>query len=257
MNATSKAGRLAGKVALITGAASGVGREDALLFAAEGARVVISDVNSDAGLELAREIGDAAIFVRHDIADASSWDAVMATTLSHFGQLDVLVNNAAICPMASIEDCTLEAWQQVMRINGDGYFLGCKAGVAAMKERGGSIINMSSVTALGGMESFAAYGASKGAVTALTRSVAVHCRKQRYRIRCNSVHPDGILTPLTAGMYPKGMDISKLTIDYDPMARMCLPRDVANMVLFLASDESRAVNGSEMRVDSGQLVMSL
>lgn len=257
MSEYTRAPRLQGKVALITGAASGVGREDALLFAAEGARVVISDVSVESGQALADEIGEAALFVAHDIASESSWRQVIDKTLSRFGQLDVLVNNAAICPRASIESCTLAEWQRVMRINADGYFLGCQAGVATMKARGGSIVNMSSVAALGGMDTFAAYGASKGAVAALTRSVAVHCRKQRYRIRCNSVHPDGILTPLTAEYYPAGVDMSRFTIDHDPLARMCLPRDVANMVLFLASDESRAISGSEMRVDSAQLVMSL
>ncbi|MCL6263284.1 SDR family oxidoreductase [Craterilacuibacter sp. RT1T] len=257
MSEIGQSGRVAGKIALITGAASGVGREDALLFAAQGARVVLTDVNVDAGNALAREIGEAALFLPHDIADAHSWNRVMDKTLSHFGALDILVNNAAICPPASIEDCTLDAWQKVMRVNADGYFLGCQAGVAAMKEKGGAIINMSSVAALGGMDTFVAYSASKGAVAALTRSVAVHCRKQRYRIRCNSVHPDGILTPLTADLYPKGVDMSKFTIDHDPLARMCLPRDVANVVLFLASDEARAISGSEVRVDSAQLVMSL
>ncbi len=257
MTENARQGRVAGKVALITGGASGVGREDALLFAAEGARVVITDVNVEAGEALAREIGDAALFVAHDIASEAAWRTVMDKTLSRFGKLDVLVNNAAICPPASIEDCTLETWQKVMRVNADGYFLGCKFGVEALKEQGGAIVNMSSVAALGGMDTFAAYSASKGAVAALTRSVAVHCRKQRYRIRCNSVHPDGILTPLTADLYPKGVDMSRFTIDHDPLARMCLPRDVANVVLFLASDEARAISGSEVRVDSGQLLMSL
>ena len=248
--------RVKDKVAIVTGAASGVGKADALLLAAEGARVVLTDINEDAGCELAREIGDAALFVRHDIAEEDDWKRVIAATVQRFGRLDALVNNAAICPVGSIEDTSLELWRKVMRTNGDGYFLGCKHGVEAMKHSGGSIVVMSSVAALGGLAPMCAYSGSKGAVTALTRSVAVHCKRSGYRIRCNSIHPDGIWTSMAQAIVP-GLDPATLGIGTDPMARMCDPADVANLVLFLVSDESRFVNGAELRIDNAQLISAL
>jgi len=250
--------RVKDKVAVITGAASGVGRADALLLAREGARVVLSDVNEEAGRALAREIGDAALFVRHDIAEEDQWRQVIAAAQERFGRLDVLVNNAAICPVGTIEETSLEQWRKVMRTNGDGYFLGCKYGVEAMKgnAEGGSIIVMSSVAALGGLPPMCAYTGSKGAVTALARNVAMHCKRSGYRIRCNSIHPDGIWTPMTQAIAP-GLDPEALGIGTDPMARMCEATDVANLVLFLASDESRFVNGAELRIDNAQLIGAL
>ncbi|WP_454737298.1 SDR family oxidoreductase [Cupriavidus necator] len=249
--------RTEGKIAIVTGAASGVGKEDALLLASEGARVVLTDVNEEAGHALAREIGDAAIFVPHDIASEAGWQQVMARTQQHFGAPSVLVNNAAVLALGSVEDTTLEQWQRMLRINADGYFLGCKYGVAAMKAGGGSIVNMSSVAALGGMGAFCAYSASKGAVAALTRSVAGHCKQAGYKIRCNSIHPDGILTPMTAAFLPGGATAMPEVEGMDPMSRMCHPRDVANLVLFLASDESRFINGAELRIDNAQTIMGV
>jgi 3(or 17)beta-hydroxysteroid dehydrogenase len=244
--------RLQGKVAIVTGAASGVGRADALLLAREGARVVLTDVNEDAGRTLAAEIGDAALFLRHDIAEEADWQRVMQETQTRFGPLDVLVNNAAILEPASIEDATVDQWRRLMRVNAEGYFLGCKAAVAAMKTRGGSIVNMSSVAAIGGLPLFCAYSATKGAVTALTRSVAAHCRQQNYRIRCNSIHPDGILTPMIAGFLPPDAVAGE-----GAAVRMCSPEDVASLVLFLASDESRFINGAELRIDNAQMIMGV
>lgn len=249
--------RVEGKVCIITGAASGVGREDALLLAREGAKVVLTDLNEEAGRQVAAEIGDNALFIRQDIASEADWQNVIKLCLERFGRLDVLINNAAILALGSIEDTSLELWQKVQRINGEGYFLGCKYAVLAMKETGGgSIINMSSVAALGGMPLFCAYSASKGAVAAMTRSVALHCKQQGYRIRCNSVHPDGINTPMTQAL-TGGQPIPQETLDADPLNRMCAPRDIANLVLFLASDESRFINGSELRVDNAQLISGL
>ena len=250
-------GRVEGKVVLITGAASGVGKENALLLAREGARVVLTDVNV-AGVEaVAEEIGASALALQHDISSEDDWKKVLAATLKKFGRLDVLVNNAAILAFGTIEDTSLEAWQKMQRINADGYFLGCKYAVSAMKDQGGTIINMASLAAISGMPSFCAYSASKGAVTALTRSVAAHCKQRGYKIRCNSVHPDGILTPMVANLMA-GIDPATVgEIKGDPMARMCLPQDIANLVLFLASDESRFINGSELRIDNGQLALDV
>lgn len=249
--------RVMNKVVIVTGAASGVGKEDALLLASEGACVVLTDVNEEAGREVAREIGDAALFIRHDIAEEEDWKKVIATAKDKFGKLDVLVNNAAICPVGSIEDTSIDLWRKVLRVNADGYFLGCKHGVDAMKGNvtGGSIVIMSSVAALGGLGAMCAYTGSKGAVTALTRNVAVHCKQRGYKIRCNSIHPDGIWTPMTQAIVGNNFDVALL--DGDPMARMCDPKDVANLVLFLASDESRFINGAELRIDNAQLISAL
>jgi 3(or 17)beta-hydroxysteroid dehydrogenase len=249
--------RVEGKVCIITGAASGIGREDAMLLAREGAKVVVTDLNEEGGRQVAAEIGANALFIRHDIASESDWQHVIKTTVEHFGRLDVLVNNAAILALGSIEDTTLELWQKVQKINGEGYFLGCKYAIQAMKETGGgSIINMSSVAALGAMPMFCAYSASKGAVAAMTRSIALHCKQQGYRIRCNSVHPDGVNTPMTQAL-AGGQPIPQEALDQDPMNRMAAPRDIANVVLFLATDESRFVNGAEIRVDNAQLISGL
>lgn len=244
--------RVKDKVVLITGAASGVGRENALLLAREGARVVLTDVNEAGVQAVAQEIGEGAYALRHNIASEGDWQQVLSATLERFGRLDVLVNNAAILAMGTVESTTLEDWQKIQRINAEGYFLGCKYAVQAMKKHGGAIINMASLAALAGMAQFCAYSASKGAVTALTRSVAAHCKQQRYNIRCNSVHPDGILTPMVMNLMA-GAAQAEVKVEGDPMARMCMPQDIANLVLFLASDESRFINGSELRIDNGQL----
>ncbi|WP_077037671.1 glucose 1-dehydrogenase [Pelomonas sp. KK5] len=249
---SNRQGRVQDKVAIVTGGASGVGREDAILLAREGAKVVITDLNEEGGRAVAAEIGDNAMFVRHDIASEADWQRVVDATVQRFGRLDVLVNNAAILQLGTIEDTTLAMWQQVQRINADGYFLGCKYAVQQMKANGsGSIVNMSSLAGISGMSAFCAYSASKGAVAALTRNIAAYCKARGYNIRCNSVHPDGIRTPMVAALFA---NVDPSTITADQVARMAEPIDVANVVLFLASDESRFVNGAELRVDNGYLM---
>ena len=254
-------GRVQDKVCIITGGASGVGKEDALLLAREGGKVVITDVNVEAGEALAKQIGEQAIFVKHDIASEDGWKNVIAKTTEHFGGVDVLVNNAAILKQANIEDTTLELWEQVQKVNSTGYFLGCHYGYLAMKARGGgSIVNMSSMAGIGGVSSFCAYSASKAAVAGLTRSVAAHCRAKLYKVRCNSIHPDGIATPMVFNLHKNqtGAPTSQAHVrEKDPkqlQARFCQPQDIANLVLFLASDESRFINGAEMRIDNGYLM---
>ena len=247
-------GRVQDKVCIVTGAASGMGREDALVLAREEAKLVLTDINAEAGQALADEIGNGAIFIKHDISVEAEWQNVIETTLKTFERLDVLVNNAGILQMMSIEDTSLEMWQTIQRVNSDGYFLGCKYAISAMKESGGgSIINMSSVAALGGMPYCTAYSASKGAVAAMTRSIAVYCKERKYRIRCNSIHPDGVDTPMTQ-VYTGGIPEE---VKNDPRNRMCDPVEIANAVLFLASDESRFVNGLEFRVDNAQTISGL
>jgi 3(or 17)beta-hydroxysteroid dehydrogenase len=247
-------GRVQDKVAIVTGAASGLGREDALLLAREGAKVVLTDINEEGGRSVAKEIGDTALFVRHDITSEDGWREVMKATQDQFGGLDILVNNAAILAYGTIEDTSLELWQKIMKVNAESYFLGCKYAVEAMKVRGsGSIVNMSSLAGVGGMSSFCAYSASKGAVAAMTRSIAAYTKRFKLKIRCNSIHPDGIKTPmvfnlhsgLKPGSLPEVKDIE------EAMTRMADPIDIANLVLFLASDESKFINGAEMRIDNG------
>ncbi|MCO5785258.1 short-chain dehydrogenase [Pseudomonas sp. G11-1] len=250
--------RLQNKVAVVTGAASGIGEATARLFIAEGAQVLLTDLNLEAGERIAAELGDSAAFMHQDVSDPAAWQALAARVRERYQRLDVLVNNAGILLPGSIEEATFEQWQRLLRVNADSVFLGCQTAVALMKDSGGgSIVNLSSIAALAARDDYLAYGASKGAVAALTRSVAVHCRRRRYRIRCNSVHPDGVMTPMTRGGYPQDIDPALLTIDHDPMNRACLPEDVAGAVLYLAADESRAVNGIELRVDSGQFLMSI
>lgn len=254
---TSKNGRVHGKVALVTGGAKGIGAASARLLAAEGAQVLISDLDVEAGQALAAEIGPTAAFIRHDVSNEDQWRQVIEHVRKRYGRLDILVNNAGILIAGSIEETSLADWHKVIRVNADSVFLGCREGIALMKDSGGSIINLSSIAALAGRDDYLAYSASKGAVAALSRSVAVMCRRRKYRIRCNTLHPDGVLTDMTRGGFPEGVDPNRLTIDSDPMNRMCRPEDVAASVLFLASDEARAINGVELRVDSGQMVMSI
>ncbi|VVP86399.1 3-beta-hydroxysteroid dehydrogenase [Pseudomonas fluorescens] len=250
-------GRVHGKVALVTGGARGIGAASARLLAAEGAQVLISDLDVETGQALAAQIGATAAFIRHDVSAEDQWRQVIDHVREHYGRLDILVNNAGILLCGSIEETSLADWHKLMRVNADSVFLGCREGIALMKDSGGSIINLSSVAALAGRDDYLAYSASKGAVAALSRSVAVLCRRRKYRIRCNTLHPDGVLTDMTRGGVPQGVDPDRLTIDSDPMNRMCRPEDVAASVLFLASDESRAINGVELRVDSGQMLMSI
>lgn len=255
-------GRVQDKVAIVTGGASGVGKADALLLAREGAKVVLTDINEKDGAAVEKQIRDAggsAQFLKHDIASEDDWTRVVAATKEAYGGLDVLVNNAAILMMGTIEDTSLADWQKVQRINADGYFLGCKHGYAAMKERGaGSIINMSSMAGIGGVSSFCAYSASKGAVAALTRSIAAHARFNSHKIRCNAIHPDGIKTPMVFNRQMQRAPGKTTQVrEKDPkqlMARFAEPEDIANLVLFLASDESRFIQGAELRIDNGYLM---
>ena len=250
-------GRVHGKVALVTGGAKGIGAASVRLLAAEGAQVLISDLDVEAGQALAMEIGPTAAFIRHDVSSEAEWRQVIDHVRERYGRLDILVNNAGILIAGSFEETTLADWHKMLRVNADSVFLGCREGIALMKDSGGSIINLSSIAALAGRDDYLAYSASKGAVAALSRSVAALCRRRKFRIRCNTLHPDGVLTDMTRASFPQGVDPNRLTIDSDPMNRMCLPEDVAASVLFLASDEARAINGVELRVDSGQMVMSI
>ena len=249
-------GRVAGKVAIVTGGASGMGRADAMLLAAEGAKVVVADLNESDGQAVAEMIGDSAIFLRLDVTDEEGWKAVIARTLDTFGRLDILVNNAGMITLGTIVDTDLESWRKVNAVNSDGVFLGCKHAIPAMAESGGgSIINMSSVAAIHGQSFVAAYTASKGAVRSLTKNVAMFCKEQKNGIRCNSIHPDGVKTPMVVKVaMGKDTATQEEIEEVGRYGNMCEPEDIANLVLYLASDESRFVNGAEMVIDNGSTI---
>ena len=240
----------------------GLGRATALMLAAEGASIVATDVRSQAGEETAALIatqGGEAVFYRHDVADADAWQAVLAKADERFGRLDILVNNAGIAIARNIEDTTIDEWRRTMAINADGVFFGCKYSIPLLrKSKGGSIINLSSIDGIIGEAELAAYCASKGAVRTLTKAVAAHCAGQRYGIRCNSIHPGYIWTPQTENYL---RDLGKLeqerekALSRHPIGFLGEPNDIAYMVLYLASDESKFVTGAEMVVDGGYLMV--
>ena len=249
-------GRVEGKVAIVTGAASGMGRADAQLLVEQGAKVVLADLNDVDGQAAAAEIGENALYLHLDVTNEENWVSVVAQTLEAFGKLDILVNNAGMMSLGTVVDTDLGDYRKTNAVNSEGVFLGCKHAIPAMAESGGgSIINMSSVAALHGMSFFAAYSASKGAVKALTKSVAMFCKEQGNGIRCNSVHPDGVKTPMVAKVATGKETATQEEIEeVGKLANMCEPIDVANLVLYLASDESSFVTGAEMVIDNASTI---
>ncbi|MCW9044697.1 MAG: glucose 1-dehydrogenase [Alphaproteobacteria bacterium] len=248
-------GRVDGKVALITGAASGLGLESARLLAKEGAKIVLTDINEKDGKTAASEIGGDSFFIKHDVTSEEQWISVIDQTMERFGTLDVLVNSAGMGVIGDIEHTSFDDWKKVHAVNLDSVFLGCKYGIKAMKkENGGSIINLSSVSGLIGGYNMAAYNSSKGGVRLLSKSVALYCARKGYNIRCNSVHPSFILTPMVEQMIDAAPDPvkAKSTLERQlPIGRLGQPTEVAHMILYLASDESPFVTGSEMVIDGG------
>ena len=246
--------RLDGKVALISGGARGIGAAIARLFVREGARVVIGDVLEDEGRRLATEIGGAvdprARFVRLDVTREADWDAAVAGAVSHYGTLNVLVNNAGISVRGRVDETTAADWEAVMAVNATGVFLGTRAALPALRNAGGgSIVNISSQLGLVGAEhSSPPYHASKGAVRLLTKAVAI--QHAREGIRVNSVHPGPIVTPLTAAGRADP-ERARHMLARIPMGRYGQPEEVAYGVLYLASDESAFVTGSELVIDGG------
>lgn len=245
-------GRVEGKVALITGAAQGLGLADAKVLAGEGAMVVMTDIKDAEGEAAAaaiRETGGKAAYLHHDASSEDSWKSLIQGIGEKYGRLDVLVNNAGLVQMAGPEDCTLESFRLHNSVMNEGVFLGCKHAISLMKESGGgSIINMSSIASHLGYPIYFAYSAAKGAVRSMSKAVAVHCQMNGYNIRVNSLHPGAIDTPMI------DQTASELGIEdkqnLSPVVGLGQPEDVANVVLFLASDESKYVNGSEIVIDN-------
>ena len=244
------------KVVLVTGAASGLGLADAQVLIEQGAQVIMTDIDADRGSELAAQFG--AMFLPQDVADELRWSEIMDAVKAEYGRLDGIVNNAGIAPIADIETTTTDMWRKTLAIHLDGTYFGCQAAIKLMKESGGgSIVNMSSTAALVGIPDYLAYSAAKGGIRAMTKAIAVHCRRAKLRIRCNSVHPGSINTPMVQNAVKQLMDI-----DLDDNAekkRKAMgigePRDVAYMVAYLLSDESKHVNGTEMVIDNADTVI--
>ena len=248
-------GRVHGKTAIITGGASGIGLAAARLLHDEGAEVVLTDIQ-----EPPTDV--TMTFLRHDISDEGAWEQVIGDVLDRFGKLDILVNCAGINGTAfnapqNPEFLSVKQFRNVMSVNGEGTFLGCKHAIAAMKESGGSIVNVGSLSALLTMPNMFDYAASKSVVRYLTRAVALYCADKGYDIRCNLVIPGATYTPLWDTIFGDDehrKEKEEAVRNMIPLKRWVMPEDVAYAVLYLASDEARCVTGAEILVDGGQYV---
>lgn len=245
-------GRLKDKVAIITGGAGGMGASHAKRFVEEGAKVVIADLASTNSENLTKLLGENVIFIETNVTKESSWESLVNKTIEKFGKVDILVNNAGISTSGLVEDTSLEEFEKVVSINQTGVFLGMKHIVPNMKKnKAGSIINISSISGLRGTKEGVSYGASKFAVTGMTKSVALEVAD--YGVRVNSVHPGIIRTKMTdpAGLNKETARVIQTFIDKIPAKRMAEPEEVTNLVLYLASEESSYSNGAEFVVDGG------
>ncbi|HEX5005749.1 MAG TPA: glucose 1-dehydrogenase [Hyphomonadaceae bacterium] len=257
-------GRVAGKIALVTGAASGIGRASAEALAREGASVVLTDIQVARGEEAAAGIakaGGKAVFRRQDVTSEEAWSDIVGEIQREHGRLDILVNNAGIAVAGFVTELSLEEWRRQQSINVDSVFMGTRAALPLMAKGGGSIINISSIAGLRGAPRLSAYCASKGAVRLFSKAVAIECAALKNGVRVNSIHPGIIETPIWAALGAPG---SNLPPDLDTLAQLRVPlgvkgqpADIANAVVFLASDESRYMTGEEMVVDGGMTVGSL
>jgi NAD(P)-dependent dehydrogenase (short-subunit alcohol dehydrogenase family) len=259
-------GRLNGMVALVTGAARGIGLAIAQAFVSEGAFVYLSDVNNQIGKAVANDIGKSAVYLSLDVTNETNWQSVIEHITNVHGKLDILINNAGITGFTETEgphdpeNLDMASWQRVMDVNLSGTVLGCKYAIRTMREKGGgSIVNISSRSGMVGIPGASAYAASKAAVRNHTKTVALYCAEQGYKIRCNSVHPAAILTPMWDPMLGNGEARKQAlkAIGKDiPMGHIGEPDDVAKAVIYLASDDAKYVTGAELTVDGGILAGS-
>ena len=252
--------RVDGKIALITGGARGIGGEAARQLVQAGAKVAITDVLVPDGEALTNELGNGSIFLQHDVTDEAAWKHVVGKTVSQFGGLDILVNNAGVWERSVIEEASVEQFDRLCAVNLKGVFLGTKHGINAMKNRpkdadSASIINLSSTAGLVGSSTSAIYSMTKGGVRLFTKSTAIEVRARGYNIRCNSVHPGATESAMqndilaTSNMTAAEIETHKTT--RTPMGRFGQPLDIAQAILFLASNDSSWMTGSEMVVDGG------
>ena len=258
--------RVDNKVALITGAARGIGASTARLLAQEGAKVIVTDILDQEGEALAASIGASAAYYPLDASSEKEWGSLAEMIGRKYGHLDILFNNAGIIGFSEKlgsqdpEHATLESWHHIHHVNLDSVFLGCKYAIGLMKERGGSIINMSSRSGLVGLPTAAAYASSKAAIRNHTKSVALYCAEKKYNIRCNSLHPGAVLTPIWDPMLGEDAHTRQEAMERIeagiPLGHMGEPKDVAYAVLYLASDESKYITGIELTLDGGILAGS-
>ena len=253
-------GKVQGKVAIITGAAKGLGAADARLLAAEGATVVLADVDDVAGSALATEIGRGAEYRHLDVRNEAEWRALIEGVVARHGRLDILVNNAGVVEFGDPETIVEADYRRILSVSLDGVVFGTKHAIPAMRAGGGgSIVNMASIAAIRGESFFAAYCAAKGAIDAYTRATAVHCLRTGTPVRCNSILPSGIDTPMVQSLPEK---LARLGGEAPPqdsstaVNRLGTAEDVAHLVLFLASDDSRFVNGQSHAIDDGASIVS-
>lgn len=251
--------RVENKVAIVTGGASGLGKSSAILLAREGAKVVVTDVDEDHGREVVQLIDEQdgeAIFIRHDVAVEEEWQQVIDKTLETYGKLHILANSAGIGIGGTVEEVSLEDWRKLLSINLDGTFLGTQYGIKAMRKtgEGGSIINFSSIEGLIGDPNLPAYNASKGGVTLFTKSAALHCARNSYGIRVNSIHPAYIWTPMVENLLKEQENPEegkKMLESLHPVGHLGEPDDIGYGVVYLASDESKFMTGAELVIDGG------
>lgn len=251
--------RLEGKIALITGAAKGLGAADARLFAQEGATVILADVDDDCGRRLAEEIGGQACYERLDVRDEAAWKVLIDSIVARHGRLDILVNNAGVVELGTPETIMADDYRFIMAVSVDGVVFGTKHAIRVMRASGGgAIVNMASVAAIQGEANVAAYCAAKGAVDAYTRATAVYCSHNGLGIRANSVLPGGIDTPMVRALPAKRAGVAADPFQQRPQAaavnRLGNAEDVAQLVLFLASDESSFINGQSHVIDDSASV---
>ncbi len=251
-------GRLAGKIALVTGAGSGLGAAIAAMFVRQGARVLLTDIDGAAAARKAEALGLSAAAFAHDVTKPDHWSAAVAQAESRFGGLHILVNNAGICVPGTIEDTSLEDWRRTHVIDLDGVFLGCKTALPLIarttRDQGsGSLLNVASISAVIAAANMAAYNSAKAAVLHLSKSTALHCARSGYAVTCNAVLPTFIDTPLLDG-FTGGRQRAEIVAKFArqiPVGRIGTPDDVAYAAVYLCSDEARFVTGTELRIDGG------
>ncbi len=257
--------KLKNKIALVTGSARGIGQAIAELFHKEGAVVIVSDIRDKEGNDVVQKLKNNSEYLHLDVGNEEDWLKTTDYITKKYGKLDILVNNAGITGFLetkgpwNAEDCDLNSWNEVHRVNSTGVMLGCKYAIKLMKDKGGSIVNISSRSGIVGIPAAVAYASSKASVRNHTKSIALYCAENKYKIRCNSVHPAAIMTPMWDAMLGKGEQRQEMIKDIEsgiPMGHFGEPLDVAYGVLYLASDESKYITGIELTIDGGILAGS-